>query len=530
MEQNSKKSDMSRLKEIITILFKYKIQKGIDPVKLRLILEALGPTYVKIGQIMSTRADIFSKRYTDELVKLREKVNPLSFSVIEEQLNQTYGNYQEVFEKVETESLGSASIAQVHAAYLKNGQKVVLKIKRPGIYEQMADDVRLLKKAVKLLNIADVGNGVVDFNTVLDEFWQTAQEEMDFNIEANHAVRFKKQYADALYISAPTIYKEYSNKNILCMEYIGGLEVDETDKLDEAGYDRKEIADKLSYNYLSQIVKNGYFHADPHSGNIRIENDQIVWIDFGMMSTLTASDKELMKSGIKAIATENTTLLVDTILALGDVKKEVDYSALSMDMERFMHAYLSTDLQDIDIVEMVSQIFEICHKYAIMLPKGISMLARSLMTIEGTLLSLYPGLNIMQLLSAHIQDFTQADIKKELQKTALKAQEAAGSMLNIPVQTSELLKMLQHGQMKINLDVSNFDVIQANVNRMVNRIVVCMLDAALLLGSSVICTTHMKPEFLGIPLIGFFGFLFSLGLSLWLFFKMLFIHNKNKPF
>lgn len=527
---NKKTSNTGRLWQMVKILRKYKITRGIDPVKLRHILEDLGPTYVKIGQMLSTRADIFSKRYTDELVKLREDVNPLPFSEIEIALQAFYGNPYEIYEWIDPKPLGSASMSQVHKAKLKTGETVVIKVKRPGIYEQMEEDVKLLNKACSLLKIADVGNGVVDFHVVLDEFWQTAKEEMDFTIEANHAIRFRKQYEDIEYINAPLIYRQYSNRDILVMEYIDGYEISNKEGLECAGYDLDEIADKLSYNYICQIVDQGFFHADPHSGNLRIKDGQIVWIDFGMMSTLTGPDKELMKNGIQAVATQNTPLLVDTILTLGVPQREVDYSALMMDMSRFMNSYLSTDLKDIDIVSMVSEIFEICHKYAIMLPKGISMLARSLMTIEGTLVQLHPGLNIANLVANHLDKLSESDLKKEISQVFQRMGASTNAMIDLPSQTSTLMKMMERGQIKVNLSLTGINAGMANVNRMVNRTIICILDAALLMASAIICTTHMTPQFLGIPLLGLFGFLVSMCLSLWLFFKMLFLHRKNRLF
>jgi ubiquinone biosynthesis protein len=526
-----KKADSSpRMRQILAILVKHKIQKGITPVKLRLILEDLGPTYVKIGQIMSTRADIFSKRYTDELVKLREDVAPLDFEIIMQQLTTLYGENTLPFSCIDPKPLGSASIAQVHKAKLQDGRDVVIKIKRPGIYEQMEQDVKLMKKAIRVLDIADVGNGVVDFNMVLNEFWQTAQEEMDFEQEAKNAKKFKEQYKDCKFIDAPDIIGELSNKDILVMEYIEGYVINDADALDAAGYDREEIADKIAFNYISQIIENGYFHADPHSGNIRIRGDKIVWIDFGMMSTLSHRDKELMKDGISSIASQNAPMLVDTILTLGIVKREVDYTSLVSEMERFMKAYLSTDLNEIDIVKMVTEIFEICHRYAIMLPKGISMLARSLVTIEGTLVSLHPGLNVMELMAKHLPSLNQTNWKKEISSASLQVHDSLKSSVQIPSQTLQVLNMIEKGQVKLNLNLLGTNGTQANINRMVNRIIICVLDAALLLSSSVICTTEMKPQFLGIPLLGFVGYFVAMCLSIWLFFKMLFLHHKNKPF
>lgn len=219
-------STSARFAQIVSILRKHHLQKGMDPVKFRMILEDLGPTFVKIGQIMSTRQDLFSQRYCKELMKLRSHVTPMPFSMVEQIIQDTYGDlFHEEFESIDEICLGSASIAQVHAATLKTKERVVLKIQRPKIYEWMERDVALLRKAVKILNLSDIVSSVVDLDMVIDEFWYTAKQEMDFTIEAQFAKRFKNEYKDCKFIDAPKIYDEYTRKNILVMEYVDGIEI-----------------------------------------------------------------------------------------------------------------------------------------------------------------------------------------------------------------------------------------------------------------------------------------------------------------
>ena len=521
----------TRFTQILRILHKHHIEKGINPVKFRLILEDLGPTYVKIGQIMSTRQDMFSERYCNELVKLRSHVSPMPFCDVEKMIQSSYAKDPYlVFKSIDTTPLGSASIAQVHKAILYNDEEVVIKVQRPGIYEQMEQDVILIRKAAKMLNISEVLSSVVDLQIVLDEFWMTAKQEMDFLHEARSAKRFKEIFKDIDYIEVPHIYDEYTTKQVLVMEYIDGIEVNDTVTLDANGYDRHKIADQLAFNYISQIIDYGFFHADPHSGNVRLKDNKIVWIDFGMMGELTNRDRHLMKSGIRSLANHDTTKLVDTILTLGVCKKEVDYAKFTLEIEQFMNEYLEQNLCDIDITEMVQDMFTICHRHGIMLPKGISMLARSLVTVEGTLSVLDPNVNVMKIVSRHKSTLLNIDWKKKIKNNAFRFLEAQDRCFDLPVQTSDLLKMMHRGQMKINLNVLGSEQPMANIDRMVNRLVIGILIAALLMGSSVICTTQMQPKFLGIPLVGFIGFVIAFSMSLWLFIKMLFLHQKNKPF
>lgn len=530
-ETESSPSQLRRLGQILRILKKHKVTRGMDPVKFREILEDLGPTYVKIGQIMATRQDIFSRRYCRELEKLRSDVKSMSFDTVRAVLTEAYGpDLNQVFERIDETPLGSASIAQVHKAWLKDGTMVVIKVQRPGIYQEMEEDIRLLRKASGILKLSDVFSSVVDVNVVLDEFWASAQQEMDFTNEARNAIRFRNEYQDCAWLDAPRVHEDLTSRKVMVMEYISGCEIDDDACLDREGYDRHEIADRLGVNYLTQITEHGFFHADPHSGNIRVQDGQIVYIDFGMMGTLTDRDRRLMKQAIKALAMRDTMKLTDTILTLGVVRRTPDYASLTQRIEEYVNLYCESSLEDIDLPAMVQDLFTICHEYGIALPKGISMLARSLMTFEGTIEVLDPSTNVMQIISRQKSSLLAGDWGRELQHILSRLLADAGRLLEMPVQLSDILSMVRRGQLKVNLDLQGADSTIANFDRMINRIIVCLLIVALLMSSSIICTTKMKPEFLGIPLLGFAGFFIAFCMSLWLFVKMLFLHQKNKPF
>lgn len=523
----------ARFIEILSILKKHKIQKGMDPVKFREILEDLGPTFVKIGQIMSTRQDMFSQRYTVELEKLRSSVKPMPFEEVESVLVQAFGdNWRSIFVNFDTTPLGSASIAQVHRATLNTGQEVVVKVQRPNIYETMKRDIRLLRKAAKFLNLSDIISSVVDLDMVLDEFWATSQEEMDFTIEARFAKRFKETYKDDKTVDAPLIYDEYTSKYVLVMEYVDGLDVNQLDLLESHGYDPSKIAHDLACNYISQIIENGFFHADPHSGNIRVRDDKIVWIDFGMMGTLNVHEREIMKKAVRGIALRDTMTVVDSILALGigKPKQEIDYTKFTGEMEQFMATYLDMPFGEIDVAQMLQDVFSICHAYRIQLPKGVSMLARSLTVMEATLLHLDPSTNILEIATSHKATMEQLHLHTQVKKVIRRSFESYNRILDVPVQTSDLLKLVQRGQVKMNLNLMGSDQPIAKLDRMVNRMIICILISAILLGSSLLCLTNMSPKILGIPAIGFVGFMLALLMGLWLFIKMLVLHRHNKMF
>lgn len=531
MQSSSPLSSKKRLAQIIGILRKHHITKGMDPEKLRLIIEDLGPTFVKIGQIMSTRQDMFSERYCRELMKLRSNVNPLPFNVIKDVVEEEYAcDINEVFTQIDEVPLGSASIAQVHHAKLVDGRDVVVKVQRPHIYEMMERDISLIRKASGILHLSDIIGSVVDIDIVLDEFWNAAKQEMDFTIEANYALRFKQTYKDMKYIDAPNIYREYTTTKVLVMEYIDGFEINQLGILASNGYDNREIAEKLAENYITQIVDHGFFHADPHSGNLRIRDGKIVWIDFGMMGVLDNKDRELMKKAVQSIVMNDVGKLVEVILTLGDHDDNIDYPALLNDVENFMNQYLTLELSAIHLGEMVQDVFTICHKHHISVPKGVSMLARGMVTIESTLMNLDPETNMIRIAANHMVSLRDINVKKEIKTAGRKLYDASNRALDIPVQLSDLIRMANRGQFKLNLNITGSEEPISKMDKMVNRIVICILTAALLMGSSLICTTDMTPKTFGIPTLGFIGYVGAMLMGLWLLFKMLKLHKKNNKF
>ena len=311
-------SSSQRLASILRILHKHHITQGMDPIKLREIIEDLGPTFIKIGQLMSSRQDMFSKRYCDELIKLRASVAPMDPGLVRQILEEEYAcKLDQMFSWFDEHSLGSASIAQVHRARLRSGEDVVVKVQRPHIYEQMERDISLLRRASRLLNLSELLGSVIDINILLDEFWETAKQEMDFINEAAFMRRFAQLNKGVRYIAQPVVYRDLSTSRVLVMEHIDGIEIDDLETLKQQGYDLNEIAAKLADHYMKQIIDDGFFHADPHPGNLRVRNGKIVWLDFGMMGQLGEREQSLIRRAFNAMASENIADLTEVILTLG---------------------------------------------------------------------------------------------------------------------------------------------------------------------------------------------------------------------
>ena len=514
----------ARLREMTSVLHKHGITRGVTPEKLRLILEDLGPTFIKLGQIMSMHSDILPKRYCDELMRLQSEVTPMPFEEVAEVIEGAYGcPWKEIFLEIEDTPLGSASIAQVHKAVLGNGCKVVVKVQRKGIYETMARDISLLHKAVKLLPPVSL-KGVVDLDMVLDELWAVTREEMNFLTEAANMEEFARRNEGIAYIGTPVLYQEYTTLHVLVMEYIEGYRLDENEALIDNGYDLKEIGSKLVDNYIKQVMEDGFFHADPHSGNVKIRDGKIIWIDMGMMGRLTERDRELIGNAVQGIALNDIGMIQEAVLALGEFKEKPDQNRLYKDIDGLLLKYGNVDMGKINVAEVMTDLMDVMKENKIAMPHGLTMFARGLTHMEGVLASLSPDINMVEIASAHMagEVLRNKDWKKEAKAGGRSLYRSLKKALDIPALTADIMHGYLKGQTRINLDLHAADDLALLLRRLVRNIVMGLWVMALLISSSIICTTDMSPKIWGIPALGAFGYLMAFGIVMYVFLKHIF--------
>ena len=515
-ESSNDPGSAARLKEMVAVLRKHDIVLGITPVKLRMILEDLGPLFVKWGQVMSMRPDFLPTEYCEELTKLQSDVKPLPFktviSVIEEEYNCRIGK---VFALVEETPLGAASIAQVHKARLVVGDDVVIKVQRPGIYPVMSRDITLLKRAAGLLKVISRSQDVVDFNLVLDEMWTIAKQEMDFMVEADHIEEFHRLNHDAG-VSCPSVYRSLTTRQILVMEYIDGFPIDDFERVKAAGIDITVLGRRLGENYVKQIIEDGYFHADPHPGNIWIKNGRIVWLDLGMMGRLGSRDRAAIRKAIFALANRDTFEMKAAVLTLGQAKGPVNHTALYQDIESLMEQYDGADFSSIKMGVLTHQILNLLRVHRISCPQGLSMFARGVMTVEGVMRLCCPKVSFVDIFvrSMSLEFKRNFKWRDELDKAKREMYLLVRRSVQLPEQLSNIIKMTMSGQTKVNLDVTGTEDTLRKLDNMVNRLVIAVLCAALLLGSSTVCTTNMTPKFMEIPFLGIVGYMLAFILSL----------------
>ena len=492
-----------RLKEITAVLHKHAITRGVSPEKLRMILEDLGPTYIKLGQIMSLRSDILPKRYCDELMKLCSDVAPMPFDQVVDVIQESFGcPWQEEFQSIEEEPLGSASIAQVHRAVMKTGEQVVIKV-----------------QSIKEM---------VDLDLVLDELWKVTQEEMNFLTEAANMEEFHRKNREVAFVDTPVLYREYTTPHVIVMEYIDGFSIDDKENLQKNGYDLNEVGSKLIDNFIKQVMVDGFFHADPHPGNLRVRDGKIVWIDMGMMGRLSEHDREEISRAIQGIALNDISMIQDAVLALGEFRGKPDQSKLFEDIRNLMAKYGAEDLGNIDIAEIMQDLMEVMKENKITMPHGLTMLARGLTHIEGVLADISPEINMMEIASARVrsQMFEEMDWKKELKSGGKTLYRSFRKAIDIPTLLADILQGQMKGQTRVNLDLHAGEDVSNLLRRVTRNIVMGLWVMALLISSSIICTTDMKPKFLGIPALGAFGYFIAVIIVFYVFAKHIFSKRK----
>ena len=503
-------SSARRLKEIVAVLRDRELLQGVTPVKVRQVLEDLGPTFVKLGQIISMRPDFLPNEYQAELTRLQSEVKPMDFSVVKEIVQREYNqSWDGIFASIDEHAMGSASIAQVHRASLLNGDRVVIKVQRPGIYEVMAKDIALLKKAISILNLVRDSEGVVNLESIVDEMWEIAKQEMDFLLEADHIEEFAHLNKDDENILCPKVNRQLTTQRILVMECMEGIPLDDGEGLQAACVDMERIGRRLGINYVKQMIDDVFFHADPHPGNIWVKDGRIIWLDLGMMGRLSVRDRNSFRHAIMALVTNDVYGMKEAVLALGMPRGKVDHIQLYDDVAALMAQYGDLDFEHLKAGEVARKILMVLKSNNIAIPHGFSMFARGVMIMEGVMTRCCPQVNFSEIFAKGLRVSMEKDFSwlAELNKFKRDSYMLMKKSMQLPEQISDILKMTLSGQTKVNLDLTGSQEPLQKLDSMINKMIMAIISAALLLGSSTICTTQMEPKIMEIPLLGVLGYL-----------------------
>ena len=517
VRSENRAENRQRLMEIMEVVRRHELVKGMTPEKLCAVMEDLGPTFIKLGQILSMRSDFLPRNYCEALKKLRSSVAPMPYEQVVSIIERSYGRpLDEVFSSFDQQALGSASIAQAHAAVLQSGERVVVKVQREGIHNVMNRDIMLLKQACKLLKYSPV-SGLVDFNQVLDEMWVVAQEEMNFLTEAANLERFHSLNADVAFVTSPALYREYTTTQVLVMERIDGAGIDDRAALGAGGYDPAEIGAKLADNYVKQIMEDGFFHADPHPGNLRVREGKIVWLDMGMMGTLTDRQRELVGRAITGVARGDINLCRDAVLGLGEFHGETDKRRLYRDIEDLLDKYGSADLGSMDLAKVFEDLTEVMKRNGISMPGGLTMLARGLATIEGVIADLSPNINVMSVVTARLgnQLFKNFDWRAETLQDARAVYESAHKSLEIPALLADALRTVLKGEANFSIEHHTGGDMARLAREIALKLCAALIAAALLICGGLL--SSVPPLAGSLSYYAIACFVLTIALLAWLF-------------
>lgn len=520
------KSNRERLTEIATTLASYGFghiyrtrlrtkYKEQDAKNLRRAFEELGPSFIKIGQIISTRKDLLPANYIEELSKLRDQAPPFPFEDIRRIFNEDFHlALDDVFDWVEESPLASASVAQVHKAQLLTGEKVVIKVQRPEIEENLLRDIQLFSKIVSMAP-ETVKEMLVDAKSAFEEIEQTTKRELDFRNEAQSLVRFRELNEDLEAVTAPKPILKYTSKRVLVEENIEGIRGLNAQEIVEEGYEKADIAEKLVYSFLSQVFKDGFFHGDPHPGNILIHEKKIVFIDFGIVGELTPSVRENLLKLLRAMVFEDVDTLINLLLSMAITKEKVDRFAFSEDFTQFYQSYISKSLGQLDLTTFFTDVLSITHQHRMIMPNDFIMLAKSLTILEGVVSDLHPDINVLEIATTYVKASGDIQLFDSISKDKLKLElyQFVTDSSRLPSSLKRTLDIINNGRLMVHLDLVHFEDKWIEINKMVNRIVFALIIAALILASSII---FILSEATGVSLFAIIIFIGAGIMGLWL--------------
>ena len=527
-----KRKNKTRGAEIMAIFAKHNFYMGgFTPEELRTTLEDLGPTYVKIGQIMSSRTDMLPESYCHELEKLRQNVKPLDPAIARAVIEQETGKkIEEIYSEFNDHPLGSASIGQAHSGVLLDGTKVVTKVQRPLIADMMRNDFVLLKKIASALKTVNEGKEdeeeQIDLMSVIVELEKVTEEELDFRVEAGNTIFFKENcIEDEEKVSCPTVYPELTTERIMTMSFVDGYSVSKKNRLHEDGYDENEIGAAIIDNYLHQVLDVGTFHADPHQGNIMVSHGVPYWIDFGMIGRLTPANIKMIQDLILALIQTDSEALVDAALAMGVASPKTDRSKLAEDLDSLINRYMSvTNLDELDTAVLLEDVTNVMTLHHIKIPGEYTMLIRSIATIEGVIEQLCPELNLFSMITDKLlaRAKQSLDIQQSLLDVGKDALSLSKKAARIPVLAADVLTNISKGRAKINLQPTGYEELMKQFTDMFKYGILALFSCVIFFGSCILCLTDIQPQTsAGLPMVAVVGFIFSITLGIYTVKKMI---------
>lgn len=452
---------------------KEKASKSVGE-RIRIVLEELGPTFVKLGQIASTRPDLIPEEIIRELEKLQDHVPPFSFQEVREIVQNELGEeIENIFLHFEDVPLAAASIGQVHRATLRNGEQVAVKIQRPNITTVIETDLEILQDLATLAEQRSELAAKYQIRDMMDEFSKSLREELDYTNEARNAEKIVNQFKDDSTIYVPKVFWEYTTKKVLTMEYVEGVKFNEIDQLKKNGYNLKNLAERLAKGIFQQIFIGGFFHGDPHPGNVLVLPGEIIaFLDFGMAGRLTPDMRYHFSSLIISLMRQSTDGVIHSISAMGLIPDDVNMKQLRADVERMREKYYDVPLSQIRLGEAVNDLFRLAFQHSIRIPADLSLLGKTLLTVEGVVENLDPEFSILDI----AEPFGRRLLKeryhpKNVAETVWKQVSDYGELiLDFPKHMKEFASLAKRGRLRMEVGIPELDLFLKKLDQISNRL------------------------------------------------------------
>ncbi len=504
--------------------------KHLSPAtRFRRVLEELGPTFIKFGQILSTRPDLLPPVYIEELSKLQDQVNPFSFEQVANTIEQDFGKpATKVFKKINETPLASASIGQVHEAWLKTGEHVIVKVVRPNIKKTIDDDVHILYYLAE--KIEKEFPKIKLFNPLgfVQEFDKQIHHEINYKLEGANVARFGKNFADDKTVKVPRAYEKYTSKNVLTLEYIHGLKITELKHLESIAhkkertdeekrllrtfplnqYNRKVIARRFILSIFKQVFEHRFFHADPHPGNVMVlKNNVIAYLDFGMMKFVDPEFAENITDVFINMLQFNVDELARALLRFNATEQEVPMHKLKEDLKQLLEEYQNVELGDIDIKKVIVELSEINIKYQAHIPKDFFMLGKAIGTAEGICRELDPSFNAQVVLTPTMHELVKK--RMSVDNLAHTIKKTAAVLLSrardFPRRFDNVLHTFERGKFEFNFRHKDLHEMELEIDRSSNRLTLGIIVAAFIVASALIMQLPTGPLIFGFPAFALMG-------------------------
>ncbi|MCB2153607.1 AarF/ABC1/UbiB kinase family protein [bacterium] len=506
------------------------IQKATSAERTRMAIEELGPTFIKLGQILSTHPDILSEEIVVEFEKLQDHVPAFSFDEVRKIVEEDLGeSIESVYDDFQETPIAAASIGQVHRAKLKDGKEVVVKVQRPGIKRIVETDLDILFHLAELAERHMEGMEAHNPSKVIEDFSQTIHNELDFTTEAANMEAFLGEFRHEEGVYVPTVYHDLTSPRVLTMEFVRGIKPSNIEELRKADFDPNQIAHR-GYKYMiQQILVFGFFHADPHPANHLVMSDgTICYLDFGMMGHLSRREREEFADLVTAIAKRDEVLAAKSFVRLSNWDTEPDREKLEKALEHFMNQHFHKSLKKMELGRLLRELVEILGDFRMRLPQDLLLVVKALSTVEGLGRMLNPEFDPIAEAEPMLRRLQRA--RKHPLRVAQDTMDATGEMLHflreLPGQMRTFFSAIRRGRLDIKFEPTGLEPLLTMLDKVSSRLSLAILVGSLVIGSSVIVLSGVPPTWHDIPLIGIVGFVVTGFLSLWLIVSII---RQSKP-